>query len=223
MTANPLSPKKASKARHAAGEKYSSKFCSGVIDGVIKAQMEEVTKNSVTTEKWLSKLKTSLLRKISACSKVAFLPEEQQPEALKELIEVEQDRINCLTFSIQEAAEKAMEARKLSTLQVLPPQRGSVKHGRFDKHVTTISRQLTKVAHELNRVAKQTDSRTEKLSALVEDVDANWKKPAANAKRSSSPGKAAGSASPSSSSSLSSSPAKGKGALGKLHNHLDTA
>ena len=92
------SPKKASKAHHGV-EKYSSKFCSGVIDGVIKAQMEEVTKNSITTEKWLSKLKTSLLRKISACSKVAFLPEEQQPEALKELIEVEQDRINSLTFS----------------------------------------------------------------------------------------------------------------------------
>jgi hypothetical protein len=207
MARSSSSPKKA--ARRSL-EKYSSKFCSGVIDGVVQAQLEEVDKNVTTTEKWLTKMKASLLRKISNCSKVAFLPEEQRPEVLKELIEEEQETINLLTSKIMDSAAKRMKSSNLTKVEVLPG-KDLPESGRFDPHVKTISRLLTKVSHDLDQLGKVADTRIDKLTNQVKEVEGNWKKNKDTGKR--SPGK----------DSKSRSPSKGSrqvGALGKLHDHL---
>jgi len=196
-------------------DKYSSKLCAVIIDDVIQGQMDNVTKNVNTTEKWAAKMKTSLLRKISACSKVAFLPEDQRAEVLQELIEEELDKISVKTTKIKELVANTMNHKQLADVQVLPLPATS-NAGRFDKSVSQIGAQLAKVAHQLNTVRSSVDTRLESLRGTLSQVQANWKPPASSSQDSGgSPSKKGKSKFP------VTSPMRNAGALGKLHDHLD--
>ena len=198
-------------------DKYSSKFCAVIIDDVIQGQMDDVSKNVITTEKWAAKMKTSLLRKISQCSKVAFLPEAQRAEVLQELIEEELDKISVKTTKIKELAANAMQQGNLADAQVLP-KAAAPNAGRFDKSVSQIGTQLAKVAHQLDTVKSSVDKRLESLRSTLSQVQANWKPPASSSQGSGgSPGKRGKAKLP------TGSPTKNAGALGKLHDHLDKA
>ena len=196
-------------------DKYSSKFCAVIIDNVIQGQMDNVTKNVVTTEKWASKMKVSLLRKISHCSKVAFLPEAQRAEVLQELIEEELDKISVKTTKIKELAANAMKNSRLADVQVLAPA-AAPNAGRFDKSVSQIGSQLAKVAHQLDTVKSSVDKRLGSLRDILSQVQVNWQPPASSSQGS------VGSPSKKGKATLSiDSPMKNAGALGKLHDHLE--
>jgi len=100
-------------------EKYSSKFTGAIIDGIVTESVSDLPKNAKTTEKWLGKMKLSILRKISAGSKKAFLTEEQRPEYLKSEIEKEQEKIRKQTQNIKSAAAHAFERSKLSQVSIV--------------------------------------------------------------------------------------------------------
>jgi hypothetical protein len=213
-----LSPVK--KSSHRNVEKYASKFCAEVVDNVIQEHLEKVSKNANTTEKWANKMKSSVLRKISACSKIAFLPHSQRPEILQELIEEELDKISVKTAKIKELLSQNMRQAHLADVQVVsrsaPP-----TTGRFDKSVAHIGTQLAKVAHQLHSTKTSMDARLESLRSTLSEVQANWKPPAGTSPRS-----ADGALSPTGSKKSkgklpTNSPMKNAGALGKLHEHLE--
>ena len=52
--------------------RYGSKMAQMCADNVISRHLEGATNPSLTA-KWLNKMKLSILRKVSACSKIAFL------------------------------------------------------------------------------------------------------------------------------------------------------
>jgi len=197
-------------------DKYSSKFCAVIIDDVIAGQMDNVMKNVNTTEKWAAKMKTSILRKISACSKVAFLPEDQRPEALQERIEEELDKISVKTTKIKELVANAMKQNQLADVQVLPRPPAS-NAGRFDKSVSQIGTQLAKVAHQLNTVRSSVDTRLESLRSTLSQVQTSWKPPTSSSQTQGTDG----SPSKKGKAKLVASPVRNAGALGKLHDHLD--
>ena len=66
-------PAKVKKSSKKSIETYSSKFVCEVIDSIIQDKIQKVTKNAKTTEKWLAKMKSSVLRKISASTKTAYM------------------------------------------------------------------------------------------------------------------------------------------------------
>jgi hypothetical protein len=78
--ASPKSPKSSAKKRTPAKAasnnrsafKYGSKMTAMCLDNVIARHVAGAL-NPELTAKWLQKMKLSILRKVSACSKVAFL------------------------------------------------------------------------------------------------------------------------------------------------------
>jgi hypothetical protein len=210
----PLSPSAKKSNRRGTGQKYSSKFTAGVLDTLIQDHLDNVTRNANTTEKWAGKMKASVLRKISACSKVAFLEESQRPEVLQAMIEKEQEKINKQTAKIKEVVANSIKHNKLTEVQVVGRIPSAYPVGRFDDSVSNISRQLATVAHQFNRVGPSLDSRMVSLRGTLTEVQNNWVAPAESSSASSKiSGKGQGRPN-------NSSPEKGTGALGKLRDHL---
>ena len=52
--------------------RYGSKMVQMSVDNVIARHVESAT-NPILANKWLNKMKLSILRKVSACSKIAFI------------------------------------------------------------------------------------------------------------------------------------------------------
>mmetsp|Transcript_3008 Transcript_3008/g.4578 ORF Transcript_3008/g.4578 Transcript_3008/m.4578 type:complete len:222 (-) Transcript_3008:205-870(-) len=157
---------------------YCSKYVSTIMDRLIQSELKTVRKHTKTTEKWLSKMRSSVLKKISASSRYVFTSDDHDIDNIKSEINKTLKDIELEKTKIIDTA-KNMWSKKLSTVPCIAAEsKGKGRKrgdGRYHAKVMKINEKLDMMANQMSNLSKDFDSRLSSLEGIVQVVESSWK------------------------------------------------
>lgn len=151
---------------------YASKIVGKIVDEISVERLKTV-KNPKATQKWLQKLRLSLLRKISLSSKTQFASRSQNVELLVKDIDSLREARKLQTERIKELCNKKRAESTLADLPALMPNAVEQTYvaGQFTNKTEEVKKLFSDVAQQLNLVLKDIEARTNALNNSVQVVE----------------------------------------------------
>ena len=171
--------KSASKSRresHGGAKQYASKVVGDVIDKLIAEELKNTRKNKKTVEKWLGKMKLSVQKKISRCTRPAYGDPEQSREAIKDKVSATRKEVKELSENVKAKVIAAMESSKRK-FEVDVPSSSSKASWNFESRVSNITGSFQKVAASLCETRSKLVERTESMLSTYAAVEKGMDSP----------------------------------------------
>mmetsp|Transcript_32805 Transcript_32805/g.72229 ORF Transcript_32805/g.72229 Transcript_32805/m.72229 type:complete len:214 (-) Transcript_32805:924-1565(-) len=145
---------KTNKGAEKRAPKYASKQVALVLDKLIEQRIQ-TSKYPQKTSKWMAKMRSSVLAKVSAQSKVLFQPGEQTAESVKQEIAELTAAIKDQRDELQNIMETEAEAASAAIAKKPAASAPTYESGFFDETGNKIKLQYIEIANSLSALAQE--------------------------------------------------------------------
>lgn len=147
----------------------ASRVTKDVLDVVIAKELKNAKKYPKAVQKWLSKLRLSLVSKVISCSQPAFCPENETVAYLEAEMNQTSRQIRLKMDEVRRL-ESQQESRDLDILSrtLIPVKRS------FQDSIPELSASLEKTAAQMQTLSQVSETRILQFAATVGTIDRAW-------------------------------------------------
>jgi len=162
---------------------YCSKVIASILDKLIENELDKVKKHPKTVGKWMAKMRSSILKKISTATPILFKTEKHDMKALDDMLSTNLKKIDATKAQIVESSRKMWQdnfekMQKQLKQDAAKNKRGGAKKVKenniFTDRVNIVNQNIDQMANQLSSIGKDIENRVSSLSTSIQAAEKLW-------------------------------------------------